>query len=413
MLYSATSPPRLLTLILLSALSVVSLNMFVASLSNIAAEFDVDYALVNLSIAGYAAMTATLQLIIGPMSDRFGRRPLILAGLLIFILASLGCLLADNIWEFLFFRLLQGAITCGLVLSNAVVRDMVSTKEAASLLGYLAMAWAVAPMLGPMLGGVLDDFFGWRASFITFAGSGLVVFALCWIDLGETNKTPSGTFVKQFQAYPELFRSRRFWGYALCMVFSTGAFYAFLGGVPFVAKSMFGISTAALGFYIGTITAGFFLGSFLSGRYAKRYRLTTMMIAGRLVACTGLTVGLVLFWSGIEHVVALFGACACVGIGNGITMPGSSAGAMSVRPKLAGSASGLSGALTLGGGAVMASITGALLTEENGVYPLLGMMLFSSLMALIAALWVFRIDQMDKPADPDNCAKPVDPSNGD
>jgi Bcr/CflA subfamily drug resistance transporter len=385
----------LLTLILLSALSVLSLNMFAASLSNIAEEFQADYALVNLSIAGYAGMTAVLQLIIGPLSDRFGRRPVILAGLVIFILTSLGCILANDIWTFLLFRLLQGAIISGWVISNAVIRDMVSAQDAASLLGYLAMAWAVAPMVGPMFGGVLDELFGWRASFVAFVGLGVAIFGLCWVDLGETNKTPSATFAKQFQTYPELFRSRRFWGYALCMAFSTGAFYAFLGGVPLVAKTMFGLSAATLGFYMGTITAGFFLGSFLSGRYAKRYPLTTMMIAGRIVACTGLVVGLVLFLSGVVHVLSLFGACAFVGVGNGLTTPSSNAGAMSVRPKLAGSASGLSGALTVGGGAVMASITGALLTEENGAYPLLGMMLFSSLMALAAALYVLRIDRIE------------------
>jgi Bcr/CflA subfamily drug resistance transporter len=378
----------LLTLILLSALSVLSLNMFAASLSNIAEEFQADYALVNLSIAGYAGMTAVLQLIIGPLSDRFGRRPVILAGLVIFILTSLGCILANDIWTFLLFRLLQGAIISGWVISNAVIRDMVSAQDAASLLGYLAMAWAVAPMVGPMFGGVLDELFGWRASFVAFVGLGVAIFGLCWVDLGETNKTPSATFAKQFQAYPDLLRSRRFWGYALCMAFSTGAFYAFLGGVPLVAKSLFGMSAATLGFYMGTITAGFFLGSFLSGRYAKRTPLTTMMIAGRIVACSGLVVGLVLFLSGVVHVLSLFGACAFVGVGNGLTTPSSNAGAMSVRPKLAGSASGLSGALTVGGGAVMASITGALLTEENGAYPLLGMMLFSSLMALAAALYV-------------------------
>ena len=206
MFYSATTPPKFFTLILLSALSVASLNFFVTSLSNMAEEFQTDYAVVNLAIAGYAGMTAVLLLIIGPLSDRLGRRPIIIAGLIIFILASMGCLLAEDISTFLFFRLLQGAIVSGSVLSNAVVRDMLPAREAASKLGYLAMAWAVAPMLGPMLGGVLDELFGWRASFIVFFGLGVVLLSLCWIDLGETNKNPSETFAKQFKDYPELFR---------------------------------------------------------------------------------------------------------------------------------------------------------------------------------------------------------------
>jgi predicted MFS family arabinose efflux permease len=327
----------------------------------------------------------------------------LLVGLVIFILASLGCWLATNIWVFLLFRMLQGAIICGWVLSNAVIRDMVPAQEAASLMGYLAMAWAVAPMLGPMFGGVLDELFGWRASFLAFVCFGVAILGLCWVDLGETNKTPSDTFMKQFQTYPELFRSRRFWGYALCMAFSTGAFYAFLGGAPLVAETVLALSPATLGFYMGTITAGFVLGSFLSGRYAKRYPLTTMMISGRIVACAALMVGLVLVLAGIVNVISLFGATVFVGLGNGLTMPSCNAGALSVRPKLAGSASGLSGALTVGGGAVLSAITGAILTEENGAYALLGMMLFSSLMALVAALYVLRIDRREgreRPANP-------------
>ncbi len=396
MFSAATTPPRMVTLVLLTALAVLTLNMFLPSLSNIAETFQVDYALVNLSIAGYAGMTAVLMLIIGPLSDRFGRRPVLLTGLAIFILASLGCFLATNIWVFLSFRLLQGVIICGWVLSNAVIRDTVPTQAAASLLGYLAMAWSVAPMLGPLFGGVLDELFGWRASFLAFIGFGVAIFGLCWADLGETNKTPSDTFMTQFQSYPELFRSRRFWGYALCMAFSTGAFYAFLGGAPLVAVTVLAMSPATLGLYLGTITVGFTLGSFLSGRYAKRFPLTTMMISGGIVACAGLTVGLVLVLAGIVNVISLFGATAFVGLGNGLSIPSSNAGAMSVRPKLAGSASGLSGALTVGSGAVLSSITGAILTEENGAYALLAVMLFSSAMALTAALYVLRIDRREE-----------------
>ncbi len=141
---------------------------------------------------------------------------------------------------------------------------------------------------------------------------------------------------------------------------------------------------------------GFVLGSFLSGRFAARYPLTTMMISGRIVACAGLIVGLLLFQAGFVTVASLFGATVFVGLGNGLTMPSSNVGALSVRPKLAGSAAGLSGALTVAGGAVLTSITGSIVTEENGAYPLLGMMLFSALMALVAALYVLGIDRREE-----------------
>ena len=398
MLRAASSPPRLSTLVLLTALSVLSLNMFLPSLANIAEEFEADYALVNFSIAGYLGIMAVLQLIMGPLSDRYGRRPVLLAGTAIFALASLGCALADNIWIFLVFRILQGAIVAGNALSRAVIRDMVPAQEAASLMAYVAMAMAVAPMLGPMFGGVLDELFGWRASFVVFTGLGVLVLGLCWIDLGETNLTPSETFVKQFRDYPELLQSRRFWGYASCLTFSTGAFYAFLGGAPLVANTQFGLSPATLGICMGTITAGFMFGNFLSGRYAKRYPLTALMMTGSVLACAGLSMGLVLFLAGVEHVATLFGATAFVGIGNGLIVPSSNAGAMSVQPRLAGSAAGLSGALMVGGGALLSSGTGAVLSEVSGAHALLGMMLLSSLLGLLAALSALRMER--SPATP-------------
>ncbi len=392
---ATVTSPRLTTLILLSGLSVVSLNMFLPSLSNIAVEFEADYALVNLSIAGYAAMTAALQLVMGPLSDRFGRRPVILAGLAIFCLASLGCSLATDIASFLFFRMMQAAVASGYAVSLAVIRDTSGTQKAASLMGYMAMAWAIAPMLGPMFGGALDELFGWRASFWAFLCFGSAAFALSWFDLHETNKNPSETLRKQFSTYPALFRSRRFWGYALCMAFSNGGFYAFLGGAPLVASVLFDISPARLGVYMGSITAGFIFGSFLAGRFAARHALTTMMIAGRLVACGGLILGLSILLAGVLHEVTLFGACVFFGIGNGITMPSSSSGAMSVRPNLAGSASGLSGALTVSGGAAMSAVTGAVLTVENAAYGMLGMMLLSAVLGLTAALYVVWIDRRE------------------
>ncbi len=402
MLCSATSPPRMFTLILLTGLSVLSLNMFLPSLSNMAADFQADYSLVSLSIAGYLAVTAVLQVIMGPLSDRFGRRPVLLAALAIFTLASLVCALTTSIWVFLAFRALQGAVISGWALSLAVIRDTAPAQEAASLIGYVSMAMAVAPMLGPMLGGALDELFGWRSSFVAYTGFGAVALGLCWVDLGETNKTPSETLAKQFRTYPELFRSQRYWGYALCMAFSTGSFYVFLAGVPLVAVAMLGLSPVVLGFYMGTITAGFMLGSFLSGRYAKRFSLTTMMILGRISACAGLVVGLALILAGFVNEFTLFGATVFVGLGNGLTMPSCNAGALSVRPKLAGSASGLAGALTVGAGAVLTSIAGVIVTEENGASALLGMMLFTVLMALAAALYVLRIDRRERLQRPAN-----------
>jgi Bcr/CflA subfamily drug resistance transporter len=391
----------LFTLVLLSGLSVVSLNMFLPSLSNIAAEFQAGYGLLaSMSIAGYAGMTTVLQLLIGPFSDRFGRRPVILVSLVIYILGSLGCLLATDVWTFLLFRTIQAAIVSGFALSRVIIRDTEPAQKAAGLMGYLSIAWAIAPMLAPMLGGALDLLFGWRANFIAFLVFGAAVLALCWFDLGETNKNPSETFTKQFKSFPSLFRSWPFWGYSLCMAFSMGALYAFLAAAPLVATAVLRMSPATLGIYMGSTAAGFILGSFVSGRFAAHYPLTTMIVAGRVVAFAGLTVGLGLLLAGIVHEFSLFGSCVFLGVGNGISMPSSNVGAMSVRPELVGSAAGLSGALTGAGGALMSGITSTVLNEANAAFVLLGMMLVSSTMALLAALLVLCLDRRKTKGNP-------------
>jgi Bcr/CflA subfamily drug resistance transporter len=389
---AANKAPHLVTLIFLSGLSVASLNLFLPSLQNIAADFNVAYAQVTLAIAGYAAVAAVLQLIVGPISDRFGRRPVILVGLAIFSAASAGCLLATDFTTFLCFRMLQAVIISGATVSRAVIMDSYGARKGAGVMGYIAMVWAIAPMMAPMLGGILDELFGWRADFWTFLSIGIALLALCWFDLTETNSNPSDSMLAQMRTYPELLRSGEFWGYTLCTAFSTSAFYVFLGGVPVVASAVFGITPAKLGFYIAIITVGFMLGSFVAGKFSSRHKLTTMMIAGRIVGFGAVVLGLALVSLGIVHELVVFGAVAGVGIGNGITAPSSNAGTMAVRPKLAGSASGLSGALTNAVGAAVAAITGAIITPGNAAFVMLLMMLFVTAVGSAAAVYVWRKD---------------------
>ena len=389
------TPPSLITLIFATALSVLSLNMFLPSLAHMSVDFQVNYGLVNLSVAGYLAVSAVLQLIMGPLSDRFGRRPVLLVCMTIFVCASIGCALAESIWLFLGFRLLQASVVAGTVLSSASIRDQYSENEAASKLGYVTMAMALAPMLGPMLGGALDMLFGWRIGFVLYSVLGTGLLTLLWFDMGETNLNRSSTFVAQLREYPHLFRARRFWGYALCAAFSIGGFFSFITGAPLVAAAWFDLSPAMLGLGIGIITGGFMVGNFITGRIAAHTRLTTMILIGRIVASAGPFCGLLLFVADLGSVWVFFGSAICVGFGNGLTNANASAGVMSVRPRLAGSAAGLSGAMIVALGAVLTSMTGALVNANNGPYLVLGMMCGSSFSGLLAVLYVRRVDRID------------------
>jgi len=385
------TPPHVITLVLLASISALNMNIFLPSLPGMAAYFNADYGLMQLAISAYLGITAVLQLIIGPLSDRFGRRPVLLWALTIFLLATLGCILSPNVETFLMFRMVQGSVAAGMVLSRAIVRDMVEPSEAASMIGYITMGMSLVPMLGPVLGGYLDQTFGWQSSFSLVLIFGAGVLLLMWADLGETNAQKSSSFGAQFRAYPELIRSRRFWGYALSAAFASGAFFAFLGGAPFVATVVLGLDPAQMGLYFVFISLGYMMGNFVAGRYSKLIGLNRMMLLGSMVAAGGMVIAIVLFLIGLQHPISFFGTIAFVGVGNGMTLPNANAGIVSVRPHLAGSASGLGGAVMIGGGAALSAITGALLTVETGAYPLLFMMLGSSLLAVATSGYVMYV----------------------
>jgi DHA1 family bicyclomycin/chloramphenicol resistance-like MFS transporter len=154
------TPPRLLTLTLLTGLSALTLNLMLPSLPQMALYFDVPYGLMQLAVSLYLALSAVVQVVIGPVSDRFGRRPVVLGALAVFLLATVGALLAPNATVFLAFRMLQAVVTAGMVLSRAVVRDMVEGPRAASMIGYVTMGMSLVPMIGPVLGGTLEEAFG-------------------------------------------------------------------------------------------------------------------------------------------------------------------------------------------------------------------------------------------------------------
>ncbi|TYO90664.1 multidrug effflux MFS transporter [Oceanicella actignis] len=391
------TPPHIATLVAMAALSALAMNMFLPSMPGIARWFGADYALIQLAVSGYLAVTGVLQLVIGPLSDRYGRRPVALTAFAIFTLASIGCVLAPNVETFLAFRGLQGAVAAGMVLSRAIVRDLHEPAAAASMIGYVTMGMSLAPMASPMLGGLLEELFGWQANFLVMAALGAATLALAWADLGETNRAPSPSLLAQARGYPELVRSQRFWGYALVTAFTSGAFFAFLGGAPFVASVMLGMEPARLGFYFGFIALGYLAGNFVTGRVARRAGIDRMLIWGTTLTLAAVSLPPILYAAGLRHPMAIFGPLLAVGLGNGLTMPNAMAGFLSVRPHLAGAASGLGGALMIGGGAALAATTGALLGPETGPYPLLLMMLGASAMALVCTLWVLRVSRRKGP----------------
>ena len=385
-----TTPPVLITLILLTSISVLTMNAFIPSLPALAEDLETSYAFMQIAVSGYLLMTAFMQLLIGPLSDRYGRRPVILVSLAIFVVASFGCIVAEDGMTFMAFRMLQAAVASGMVLSRTIVRDLLEPNEAASMIGYMTAAMALVPMFGPMYGGAMEEALGWRATFWSFVVFGIAVLWLCWIDLGETNKTQSSSFKEQFAAYPDLLRARRFWGYTLTAAFASGSFFALLGGGPYVGREIFELSPAATGLYLGMIAFGYMSGNLITGRYAARMGINQIMMVGCLISTAGLTAGLLVNLFVVQHPLAVFGFCVFVGLGNGLTMPAATTGILSVRPSLAGSASGLGSAMMIGGGAGLSALAGALLSKESGAAPLLYLMVASAICSVFVTVYVIR-----------------------
>lgn len=388
--------PGIATMSLLCGFSLLPLSIFLPSLPTIGSDLGTSYAIIGLTLAGYAAASVAFEMVAGPLSDRYGRRPILLVCLGLFVVGSVGCALATDIWTFLAARLFQATITSAYPLSMATIKDTSSKELAASRIGYVAMTAAIAPLIGPTIGGSIDQRFGWRAIFWFLATLGIFLFSWCCFSLYETNRSPKQTFGEQLKVYVSLLRVPLFWSYSLCMAFSVGTFYALMAGAPLAAKTTFDIQPATLGIYIGAVTGGYILGSFISGRRAKFCSLTTMILAGRVTALGGPAVALTLFGLGVHHPFAIFGPCILVGIGNGMTSPSANAGVMSVRAGLAGSAAGLAGAVTIAGGTIFSTITAATITTRNATTVMLSLMLAATLFALLAGCWARFLYEQQK-----------------
>lgn len=385
-----TTPPKIVTLILLAGLSALTMNIFLPSLPGMASYFDVPYGLMQQSVALYLALSASLQIVIGPISDRFGRRKVLLVSLALFLLATVGTLLAPNATTFLIFRMAQAVIASGMVLSRAVVRDMVADERAASMIGYVTMGMSLVPMIGPVIGGFLDDLYGWKANFALLLVLGVGVLVLVWADLGETATLRRVSLMDQIRTYPGLLTSRRFWGYTLAAAFASGCFFAYLGGAPYVGDKVYGLSSTKVGALFALTALGYAVGNFLAGRFSVRVGMNRMILIGTLVTTFGLLLLTLLTWAGLSGPVVFFGLTIFMGLGNGICMPNANAGMLSVRPELAGTASGLGGAILIGGGAALAAVAGVLLGPGATEMPLILLMLGSSLASVVAILFVIR-----------------------
>jgi DHA1 family bicyclomycin/chloramphenicol resistance-like MFS transporter len=386
----AAPVPLLVLLMAMTAIGPLSLNILIPALPGLVVTLGTDLGTVQLTVSLYLVGLAASQLVLGPLSDRFGRRPVVLAGLSLTALSSIVGIAAASIESLILARVVQalGAST-GMVIGRAIIRDLYDRDRAAAMLGWVATAMVVAPMIAPLIGGLLDTAFGWETIFVFVALAACGVLAWAYFGLPETrpDHVTGGGVRYLWGETRALLQSRRFVGYVLCGTFGSATFFCFLGAAPFVVITLMGKSSAEYGGWFILSAFGYMAGNFVAGHLSARFGVNAMIAWGAVAEVVGavISVSLTPFLMATGP-APLFLAQCVVAFGNGVLLPNSIAGAVSVRPQAAGTASGITGFTQLGVGAIATQAMSVLVGATASPWPMqIGILL--SALALAAVFW--------------------------
>jgi len=366
-----TSRLMLLMLVLMTGVAPISQYMLVPALPVLAATFQSDIQIAQMTVSLYMVGVACSQLIMGPLSDRFGRRPVLLAGLALMVAASLSCSLAQTLPQLIAARFLQalGGAT-GLVVSRAIIRDLYSRDRVGAMISLVIAVMMVAQMLSALAGGLLEITFGWRAIFYFITAASLSVAVLIAIALPETrgDRSASSGFRGDVGS---LLKSRAFVGYVLCQMLASQIIFTFAGGGPYIVVTQMGRTTAEYGAWFATTGFAYLVGNLFCVRFAPRHSLEKLIWFGLALQLGGSLLNLILSFAGVNQTPGwLFGTQMIVTVANAFVMANAAAGAISVRPEAAGTASGAMGFLQQGVGALLSQFGAYLGGHSTTTLPL-------------------------------------------
>jgi MFS transporter, DHA1 family, multidrug resistance protein len=376
-----------LLLAMLTALGPLSMDMYLPSLPDIAHVLSAPVARTQLTISSYLIGFAAGQMIYGPLSDRYGRRPVLLAAVALYLASTLACAAAQSVDVLIAARALQGIAGSGaIVLARAIVRDVYSGVQAARELSLMGSISATAPIVAPMIGGVLQAAFGWRANFICMSAGGLIALVVAARLLPETlrpaNRAGSLSFFSMMRGYGAVARHRGFLIYLGIITTTYAGLFAWVSGASVVLQGVYGLSPVTFGFTFALGAAGYMLGAMIATRLVVRLGLDRTIGVGVVVIAAG---GLALVLAVATGIPGLWlvAAMALYLAGVGLAMPQAMAGALTPFPDRAGTAASLMGLVQQALAAIIAAVIGGFLVRS--AWPVTGVVVAMSTLTFV--LW--------------------------
>lgn len=352
--------PSLWLLVLITFSGTLAMHMFVPALPNAARDLGASAAVTQMTISLYIIGLAVGQLIYGPLSDCFGRRPTLMIGLALYTIAGFVATLAPEVHVLVGARLVQALGGCaGLVLGRAMVRDTAGSQDTARRLALMNLMVTVGPGLAPLIGGTLAATLGWRSIFVVLSALGVMNFLLAWRLLPETGR-PSGNIsvLSLASDYRRLLCSPVFLGFAIGGGCATTSMYAFIAAAPFIFVDQMHQPEQDVGLYLGLLVLGVAAGSALAGRLIGRIAIERLMVGANMISVVGALVFLVIVVTGHMNVSTTIGLMLLFTLGAGMSSPAALTKAVSVNPRIVGSAAGLYGFAQMIIGALCTSLAG-------------------------------------------------------
>jgi DHA1 family bicyclomycin/chloramphenicol resistance-like MFS transporter len=352
------APLWLLSLITFSG--TLAMHIFVPALPEAARDLGASTGAMQITMSVYVFGLAAGQLVYGPLSDRFGRRPVLMAGLTIYTATGLWAIFAPDVQMLIVIRLLQALGGCsGMVIGRAIVRDTSLPTESARRLAVMNLMVAIGPGVAPLVGGALASGFGWRSIFVLLAALGVINLAFTWLLLRETRPDAAAAHVSELaRNYGRLLRSPVFLGFAVGGGCATTSMYGFIAASPFIITHQLGRPDYEVGIYLAVLVSGIWLGTAAATRLIPIFPIERLTIASNLLSVAASVFLLAVVLLGYLSVPLVVGPMFVFAMGVGVASPTALSQAISVNPHVIGSASGLYGFSQMGVGAVCTALTG-------------------------------------------------------